>query len=339
MKIFLLLLVITTIILCTAPVRNSSTILVPDSVENHHITLSTGSSDSASRPVQPPNDAIPQLLSPPEWIGKKFIILPKQKLLCAQGYSLTTCRDKNECDTMPVNPDWENSGHRILCSKIGGDSVYVDKVEPDSNEWLITFAHIPSEKRLFARTYKQAINEIAFSDDLTAARARWLNRIVFSKKGVISQLGTSATATISSKRIRIQDSLLVVNVRWGMTPLPVKPLWLMVKMNDNTEGFIPLRISWTNTMIDRRSDRQPWDEDIYETNPADLYKWDENMWEVVNNHRVILEMTTDQVTASWGYPLSIVPQPDDSTNGEIWTYPSHELRFQYNKLIAISERQ
>ena len=124
-----------------------------------------------------------------------------------------------------------------------------------------------------------------------------------------------------------------------MTPLPVNPIWLVVRTADSTEGFIPVRVSWTNTMIDRRTDRRPWDEDIYETDPAVLYEWDENMWETINNHRVILEMTADQVTASWGYPLSVEPLREDSTSDEIWTYPSQKLHFHDNKLVAISERE
>jgi hypothetical protein len=337
MKFYLTTGILTVFILCTGPATKRSPVLIPDSVEKPASGSSDTATQSRERQQVAQSLAAPPTLPPPEWVGKKFIVLPKQQLLCAQGYSLTTCRSKT-CDTAAINPEWENSKHRIHCSKLSGDSVYVDNVEPDGDEWLITFSHIPTEKRIFSRTHKQAISEIAFGDDLISARKRWLHTTVFSKKGVISQLSPPPSAAITSKRIRIQDSLQVVDVRWGMTPLPVKPLWLLVRMNDTTEGFIPTRISWTNTMTDRQTERAPWDEDIYETNPAHLYQWDENMWEIINNHRVILEMTIDQVTASWGYPLEINPLPADSSAGVLWIYPSQTLQFHQNKLTAISDR-
>ena len=294
----------------------------------------------AVKTVSPSDDTVEPRppLSPPQWIGKKFFILPKHEIVCARGYSITTCK-KNECDTLQADPQWETSKHHVRCEKIRGESLYVETVEPDNGEWWVTFFLIPSEKRLYARTRKQAINEIAFSDDLPAAKKRWMGAYVFSKRGTVSIKGSSPGAAITSKRISIQDSLLVTDVRWGITPLPVKPLWLMVKLEDGDSGFIPVRYSWTNTMADQIADRQPWDEDIYETSPSVLFNWDENMWETVNNHRVVLEMTADQVLASWGYPLKTAPLPEDRTNGAIWTYPSHKLQFRYGKLISLSERQ
>lgn len=322
---------------CAGPVKTSDLSPAPDSKELQQPVKSETPPTASGTQQQTVIDDYSQPVPPPQWIGKKVKVLPKQKLVCAQGYTLSTCRN-NRCDTTPLDPSWEHANHRVRCDKISGDSLFVEAVEPDKDEWLITFAHIPTEKRLYARTHKKAISEIAYSDDLEAARRRWMSTCVFSKKGVISVNESASGTAIKSMRINIQDSLLVVDVRWGMTPLPVKPIWLIVKTHDGKQGFIPVRYSWTNTMTDQQTDRLPWEDDIFETNPAFLYDWDENMWELINNHRVIIGMTPDQVSTSWGYPVSVEKTPSSPSQDEIWTYPSQELHFFDNKLTSITER-
>ena len=83
------------------------------------------------------------------------------------------------------------------------------------------------------------------------------------------------------------------------------------------------------------TDNPPWYEEIFEQNPCSLYDWDENIWETINNHRVILEMIPEQVYLSWGRPLSISPASSEQQKLEIWQYASHELIFTNNKLTDI----
>ncbi len=286
--------------------------------------------------MSPPSPASSPI-TPPQWQGLIFFVLPKQEFVRVHGYELFTCK-KKECDTAQVDPAWELDNHRIRCEAVSGDSLLVETVEPDGDEWLITFFHIPTNKRIFARTHRQAIQEIARADDLAGARLRWLGKVIFAKRGVISTFGTNSATSITSLRVNIQDSLIVVDVRWGLTPLPVKPLWIMVTTTTGKSGFIPVRYSWTNTMTGEIAGSDPWDEDIFERNPTFIYDWDESTWEIVNNHRVILEMTPDQVRTSWGHPLSTGIIRSGETKHTIWTYPSHELIFTNSKLSAIKER-
>ena len=309
------------------------------------VTMTSPTATDSKPPVAPkvpafspsPSDT-PVYLSPAEWEGENFFVLPKQNLLRSSGYQLYSCKN-GECDTATVDPAWELDNHRIRCEKIAGDPLYVENVEPDGDEWTITFFHEKSNRFIYGHTHKHAIAEIAFIDDRINAYDRWINKIIYSKKGVLATIGTNSPNSISSIRINIQDTLFVKDVKWGMTPLPVKPLWLMVKTTSGQKGFIPVRFSWTNTMKDMITGGAPWQEDIFEKNPASQYDWDDYTWEIINNHRVITEMTIDQVLLSWGKPLSRQSGNDNDDGIEILIYPSHELQFSQKKLVTITPRQ
>jgi hypothetical protein len=102
-------------------------------------------------------------------------------------------------------------------------------------------------------------------------------------------------------------------------------------------GFIPVRYSWTNTMQRQVRPALPWEEDIFETDPARRYQWDEAIWEVVNNHRVVLDMTEEQVRVSWGDPVSSGKVIVGETEQAVWTYPSQRLSFSAGRLVSIEE--
>jgi hypothetical protein len=217
--------------------------------------------------------------------------------------------------------------------------VVVLAVERDLDEWIVSFTHPRSNRKIFARTHKHAIAEIACTNDLLSAKQRWKHTVIFSKRGVITTPGNNSNTSYSSLRVSLLDSLIVTDVTWGMTPLPVKPILLMVTSQATGKtGFIPVRCSWTNTLADEIKEQSPWNEDIYEQDPRSIYNWEDYTWEVINNHRVILEMTQEQVRLSWGEPEKS-EKNENGTGTEHYVYPSHELLFENGILTSIQERQ
>jgi hypothetical protein len=124
----------------------------------------------------------------------------------------------------------------------------------------------------------------------------------------------------------------VTGVRWGMTPLPPKPLWILVETPSGEKGFIPTRASWVNAMIDSKNNSAPWNDDIMETDPKKLYSWDETIWEAINSHSIATGMNRLQVRMSWGRPKSVLPSASDKK--ETWVYSAQSLVFVNDSLVS-----
>lgn len=340
MKIIIIALFAGMVISCTAPIRDylqpepgssdTSNVISSTPQRSEAAAVASGRETGPGRvPINPPF-----LAGPSRWPGNYFIILPKQKLVGSFGYNLFSCINEG-CATLSSNPAWEHENRRIRTEAIAGDTVMATAAEPFDNEWVVTFRHGKTQRLIYAMTHKQAIAEVFPADDLLKARKRWLNTFIFSKRGVISVQSTNSESALSSHRVRIQDSLLVTEVTSGMTPLPVKPIWLHVTTPDGVNGFIPVRYSWTNTMNSFDKNVSPWDEDILETNPLQLFAWNENSWDLINNHRVVADMIPAQVRLSWGSPESERKGTGNEANRIQWNYPSHTVVFMDGKVVDI----
>lgn len=320
---------------CTAPVRNylktpdenkTSKAALLDTVVNEKKTcqiLSPGADTVFSKPASYSID---------QWVGKDFVVLAKQQMFKNFGYELFLSKEM-ENSTAPIDTSLELKKHRFRWDKISEHTLTCKSVEPAQGEWVIVFLDLTLNKEIWAKTYKKAIKDLAIKSDIENARKRWLGRAVFSKRGVIST--NDSKNGYGSMKVRIQDSLRVVDICWGVTPLPVKPLWLIVEAKDKLKGFIPIRISWTNLLSDQLQEDAPWDEDIFENDPSVLFKWDAIIWEMVNNHRVVNEMSPEQVLTSWGKPLKRFKKELNGTVSECWKYQSQTLYFGDKGIVAV----
>lgn len=333
MRKLAVLLLLTGSMYCTAPVRNY---LEPqDRAVSDTLTQIKGTTVSVEKPL--PQSQSPNILSVQNWPGNRFVLLDKQKLFSQHGYELYTCRQLDSC-TSQADTVWTRPNHRLRYDKFKGHVLRVTDVEQISDEWLVTFIDENTNMVIYARTHKGAIKEIALENDLEMARKRWMGKYVFSRKGVISTILENGSG-FSSMKVRIQDSLKVIDVRWGTSPLPVNPIWLIVEASGNRKGFIPVRYSWTNTLSDQIRNIDAWGNDILENDPSVEHSWSPEMWELINNHRIVVEMTREQVFLSWGEPLSRVRKENKGIQRECWIYSSQELYFDEKGLADIVDIQ
>lgn len=267
-----------------------------------------------------------------QWIGKDFIILAKQEMFKTFGYELFLSKEM-ENDTKPIDTTLELKKHRLRWDRCSGHTLTCKSVENVQGEWIVEFVDLILHKEIWAKTYKKAIKDIAIKSDLEEAKKRWLGKAVFSKRGTIST--NDGKNGYGSMKVRIQDSLHIVDICWGVTPLPVKPLWLIIETKENLKGFIPIRISWTNLLSDQLQEDAPWDEDIFENDPSIQFKWDATIWEIINNHRVVNEMNPEQVLTSWGKPLKRFKKELNGTMVECWKYQSQTLYFGDTGIVAV----
>lgn len=323
---YLVLLILIITVFCTAPLRNY---LEPENII-HSDTLELKNAKFIGK-----DSTVLKNLSIDQWVGNEVIVLEKPQIFRQNGYELFFCIELDSCIEKSDSTTNHKNG-RIRYEVLSGRVLKISNVEPLGNEWLITFENDSIKKKIFGKTHKLVIKEIGFISDLENARKRWIGKTVFSKKGVISTIKEDRSG-FGSLKVGHRDSLMVIDVKWGYTPLPVDPIWLMVQTPVGNRGFIPLRFSWTNTASDRIRKFNPWKEFIMETDPAETYSWDENTWEIIDNHRIVIEMTTEQVLMSWGEPLKRTNKEYQGVKTECWIYGSHELYFKENRMIAFLE--
>ncbi len=78
--------------------------------------------------------------------------------------------------------------------------------------------------------------------------------------------------------------------------------------------------------------------DFFDFNPHEKYKWDADIWELMNDRKIKLGMTKEQVRISWSTPQEINEGIYISTTREQWVYDSKYLYFTDGILSSIQNR-
>ncbi len=271
-----------------------------------------------------------------QWTGRKFHVLSKQKMFRQFGYELYLSKNLAAA-TGPLDTSIETAKHHVRCDKFAGTTLVAASVEPAGDEFLVSFTHAKTGRTVFGKTHKGAIEGLACESDLDSAAKRWTGATVYSRRGFINT-GDSSAGSYGKIAVKIQDRLKVTAVVWGLTPLPPKPLWLQVETAAKEKGFIPVAVSWTNTMTDKILPQAPWNDEIFESNPADLYKWDSLTWSAVNRHTIVSGMTKEQVTVSWGPPHSVNADTARRQCPLQWVYGGQYVCFDHDTVVAIGAR-
>lgn len=275
----------------------------------------------------------PQTIEINAWPGERFVVLSKPALYCSYGYELYSCEKTDSCRGA-VDTAIETKYHRARCDRLAGHRLVVSALVKSGKEWLVGFTDTLTRKRWYAKTARGACHELAFERDSAAAAARWTGKTVFSARGFITRFDAGRAGAVA---VRLQDSLRVYAVRFGLTPLPTKPLWLMVITPRGDSGAIPVYCSWTNVAHNQRHEGNPWEDDIFEANPALMVSADASVWEIINEHHVRAGMTREQVRLSWGRPREKRTEKKDGVQRECWTYEKQRLLFDEKELVAIEE--
>jgi hypothetical protein len=275
------------------------------------------------------------------------MVLDKPRLFRKFGYELYLTKDLST-SVKHIDTSIETDKHHLRYDLGCKTVLTVTAVEPVATEWLVSFSQEKTGRVLYAKTHKAGIEGIACTDDIDKAAKMWTGRTVFSRRRFIDTYDT-ASGTFGTVKVNIQDRLAVTAVRWGTSPLPPKPLWLCVTTVDKEAGVIPISQTWTNVMTDKITGATPWDDDIFEKNPMEIYSWDSLTWKAINSHTIVSGMTKEQVRVSWGLPHNIVKdtaaaspvaRPGAATAGpgrcaEEWRYGSQYLRFDHDTVVTV----
>lgn len=273
------------------------------------------------------------------WMGKRFIFLEKPKILQKHGYGLHLTK---EFPPRPenMNPEFETQVIRFLkYDKFVGKIIKVIDVEKTEEfspfNLCVTFLEEKSNMKIFGRPYKGHVGGIAFFDDISRAKERWLGKTIYSKMRFIRTYDEKLDK-YGEEKIRIGDPLKVIDISWGDDLMG--PLWLIVETSYGKKGFVVTAFSWTNHYLDRWTENRPWKDHLFEFNPRLKFKWSDATWELINNGKVKPGMSKEQVKLSWGSPKKINEDIHQGLLYEQWIYDNQYLYFDNEILKAIQSR-
>jgi hypothetical protein len=322
------------VVSCTPPVRNYLEKQPGNTPTVDSTAIDSGSvqTDSVEAPEALPPQP-PAVIEIESWPGERFVLREKPPLYCDYGYDLYTCPKLESCSG-PIDTAVETNNRRVRCGRLADTALTVVSVEPRGAEWLVALREGDGGRTFYARTVAGELPEFSFAGDLDGAKKRWVGTTVYSSRGFILTLDSGTIATV---KVKVQEPLKVNNVRFGMTPLPAKPFWLMVETRKGRKGAIPFYYSWTNVKKALRHDGNAWDDDVFESDPSVACHADSATWETINMHHVRQGMTRDQVRLSWGRPVRKDTGGYRGAERECWVYENQRLWFDEKELVGIEE--
>jgi hypothetical protein len=192
-------------------------------------------------------------------VGKTFVFLEKAPCDQAVGY--------HAFQAVPAAGDDHTGGQLGLdYAAFVGKELRAEAVEPltcPAGEYAVRFTVVADGSQVLAQTMGQSVADIAPSDDLAAARQRWLGRTVFARRRAVETYD-AASGRYGQIEVRINEPLRVVDVIWGLST--TKPLWLVVQRDTGERGFIATAYSWTNLYADWWTALRPWETALAESN-------------------------------------------------------------------------
>lgn len=281
------------------------------------------SSDSIDVPVE-------------NWVGKKFIFLEKNKRLQEFGYDLHlnknfySYRDSYDSD-LEVN-----TTYNLKYSRFVGKTITVVNVEEGTVGNIYVFEEDSTGLKLYGQPYNGHIDGIAPLLDIDRAKKRWMGKTLYSKEREINTYDEE-TGEYGTVKVKIGIPLKVIDIWWGLDS--VWPIWIIVETKTGEKGYINTKFSWTNVYSDWWTDARPWEDDFFEFNPKQKYKWSNDVWELIDKQKVKIGMTKEQIILSWGKPKEMNKDIYKSGTHEQWIYEGQYLYLENGKLTSMQNRK
>jgi hypothetical protein len=276
-------------------------------------------------PVTTPN-ARPLPVS--EWVGQKFIFMPRDVSLRKYGYQGIHKKRGKEWDSLPYE-------------KYVGRVAKVIAVRNDTTLGGILRAEIvdlqmeDDGELLTARTVLNNIASVTPLFDIDHARAQYAGKTLWYADTTLrtydADTGKVDFITIKKKYRPVTVTRVLVG---ESNDAPVR---FVVKTDDGIEGYVDLAISGTNADASLVAYHRFADHFLTE-DPRITYKWPEDVWKAIEQGEVFIGMTQRQVLLSKGRPSKINTTESATGMSEQWVYGrSIYLHFNNGVLTVIQD--
>jgi hypothetical protein len=244
----------------------------------------------------------------PNWVGERFIFLPKSKKLQSYGYQ-------------SFKVDYERYVGRIAKVISIDESDYLPKV---------SFKMEDDGKELKATAYSESIDGIAPIADIDSARSRWLNKTLWIKEKELVLYDEEKDKFLSIK-IKKYSPVKVLDIVAGW--YNHEPVRFILQTASGDEGFVDVNLSGTNVSYILR-DYSHFDEEFFTKDPKKTFHWSERVWKAIEEEKVFVGMTSDQAKLSWGKPKDVNRTNTGSNIHEQWVYASGSYLYFEDGLLT-----
>jgi TonB family protein len=247
-----------------------------------------------------------------EWQGKRVIFLPQPGLLRKYGYQ--SFKGGSGDLGQPTYAEAagkigkviaiERSSERVLGSNVlieieGSGARYVGRVSGP-----------------LAGGAADTVDGIAFLDEIDQARQELIGKTLWI---LSSQLLTNdeSSGRVGSVKVKKFSPVKVTDVVVGWRNY--EPIRLILKSETGEEGFFDVSLSGTNASKQLVAYSHV-DKHFSRTDPKSGLDWPKSVWDAIQDEKVALGMTKEQVTMSWGTPKSVAQTVTTAGKSEQWVY-------------------
>jgi hypothetical protein len=214
-----------------------------------------------------------------DWVGKKFMFMPKNPQLRQFGYQ-----------SFEGDPPYASFvGRVITATSVDGGA-------------LPTVVFVDSAgKRLRANAYSGTVDGIGSLSDLEYARQRWNGKTLWV---VDSQVLTwdEERATFGEFIIPKYSPVHIDDVVASTSSFT--PIRFILRAANGNVGYIDASISGTNIPLQLRQFNHFGDQ-FLEVDPRTQHNWPAATWALIERGRVAVGMTLDQALLAWGKPTTV----------------------------------
>jgi hypothetical protein len=272
---------------------------------------SVGKQIECKKPVQ----TDPTMFRPiKQLVGEKFIFLPMRKRLQHFGY-----QDFRGGQGPNSWPTYEECVGRIGTIVKVTDAFQEVTIQMDDNGESYT-----------GSVSNGSVNGIAPLSDIDYARAKWCGKTLWCSKGVLLTHDETADS-FGIIALKKYSPVKVINVVAGWYEF--EPVRFIVQTPSGQEGFVDVNLSGTNVSGDRR-DESRFEQTFLSENPKSAHKWSARAWSAIENEKVFVGMTTEQVIMSWGKPTDVNRTRVGRAVHEQWVYGNGTYLYFDNGILT-----
>jgi hypothetical protein len=249
-----------------------------------------------------------------EWVGQRFVLLPKPPKLRANGYLLLEPH-------LPYAP-W--AGKTLTVTEV------VDGKMPE-----VTF-RADDGTIVHGTAYGgQQIDGLAPLRDIDYARAKWRGKTLWLR-GTDLLTWNESTEKFGSVKVKKYSPVQVVDVVPSF--FTQEPIRLVLRGAGGESGFLDVNVSGTNISKLLR-EFSHFDDQFYEHDPRTTFPWPKEVWDAIESEKVVAGMTAEQATMSWGKPKEIKRTVTSRGDEELWVYRGANALYVANGKVTAVQTQ
>ena len=256
------------------------------------------------------------------WVGLRFIILPQSKAV--QHYGYQELYEDTDKDFAPLPYD-EYAGKIFRVVGIGRVN------GPDAGTLEEADLQLEGDKKIIHGDIDHGcMTDVAPAADLETARKLYLGKTLwlasdhlntYDAQKDTSDLPTSPAWHQAFQEIPVKQyspvKVLDIVPGWYASS-PVRFIVQAELESQAAQGYVDVHMSNTNVPKSLQAVNR-FETTFLESDPRKTYAWSPEIWTALENKKVLLGMTSQQVRMSWGEPTAI-HKVSGQTNAEQWVY-------------------